>query len=111
MPRLYNLDDKIESDGTSCSAVREDFRYCVMNCDCVKKDRIKPSECVKSNQIPEECQNLKTLLFECKRSLVSRSAASSQTILTSYLLFNRSTSGRASVDAKDTIEVEFVRVL
>lgn len=74
MPRLYDLDDKIETDGTSCSAVREDFRYCVMNCDCVTKDRIKPSECVKNHLIPEECENLRTLLFECKRSLVSKLA-------------------------------------
>lgn len=71
MPRLYDIDDKVETDGRSCGAVRDDFRYCVMHSDCVTKDKIKPSECVKNNLIPDECQNLKTLLFECKRSLVS----------------------------------------
>lgn len=36
MPRIYDIDDEIQSDGTSCYTVRDDLKYCMMQTDCVK---------------------------------------------------------------------------
>ena len=71
MPRVYDVDDEIKESTRSCGNIADDLKYCIMTSDCVQKDKKLPSECFKENLLSEECYNLRTLLFECKRSLVS----------------------------------------
>lgn len=70
MPRIYDVEDVIKDDGSSCGGVRDDFRHCILESDCVKIDKMLPSECMKRKLVSEECFQLRELLFECKRSLV-----------------------------------------
>lgn len=74
MPRVYEVEDEIKTDGRSCGAIRDDLRDCVLHDECVTKDKKLPSECFRENLISEECKSLSNLLFECKRSLVSDSS-------------------------------------
>ncbi|KAK9969635.1 hypothetical protein ABG768_027793 [Culter alburnus] len=68
MPKYY--EDK-EEDGRACAGVREDFKACLLQHDCVVKEGKKPSECLKEGH----CKGLQVAFFECKRSMVSTSAA------------------------------------
>jgi len=72
MVRVYETEEDIKGDGSSCSAIREDLKYCINTTDCVRKDRRTPRDCLRSRDpsVPEECYKLRTLLFECKRSLI-----------------------------------------
>lgn len=73
MPRVYPedaTDDIIKKKKTPCSELREDFKLCMLNTDCMKIHKKKTRECFDSNEVPIECQQLRTLLFECKRSLL-----------------------------------------
>ena len=63
MPRYY--EDK-EEDTRACAGVREDFRECLLQHDCVRKEGKLPSECVKEGH----CKNLQLAFFECKRSML-----------------------------------------
>lgn len=72
MPRIYSEDTTPEAIAKkgSCSVLREDFKLCMLNSDCIKIQKRKSRDCLESNEVPIECQQLRTLLFECKRSLL-----------------------------------------
>lgn len=72
MPRVYPEDATQEATKKKgpCSELREDFKLCMLNSDCIKIHRKKARECFELNEVPTECQQLRTLLFECKRSLL-----------------------------------------
>ena len=74
MPRVFPEDlpdtSKDEKKKTPCSNLREDFKLCMLNTDCVKIHKKKVKECFDLDEVPVECQQLRTLLFECKRSLL-----------------------------------------
>ncbi|KFM64919.1 Cytochrome c oxidase assembly factor 5, partial [Stegodyphus mimosarum] len=55
-----------------CSGVKERLVRCLMATDCVRIEKQTPRQCLKSNHpsIPEECYSMRTLYFECKRSLL-----------------------------------------
>nr|XP_057938422.1 cytochrome c oxidase assembly factor 5 isoform X1 [Doryrhamphus excisus] len=82
MPKYY--EDK-EEDNTACAGVKEDFKSCLLQHDCVIKEGKMPSECLKEGH----CKALQTLFFECKRSMF---------ILSLYSL----TQGQDSEEEKDT---------
>uniref|UniRef100_A0A8C8D7N9 Cytochrome c oxidase assembly factor 5 n=1 Tax=Oncorhynchus tshawytscha TaxID=74940 RepID=A0A8C8D7N9_ONCTS len=63
MPKFY--EDK-EEDGRACSGIREDFKACLLQHDCVVKEGKMPSQCLKEGH----CKALQTSFFECKRSMV-----------------------------------------
>uniref|UniRef100_A0A8C9RQY7 Cytochrome c oxidase assembly factor 5 n=1 Tax=Scleropages formosus TaxID=113540 RepID=A0A8C9RQY7_SCLFO len=63
MPKYY--EDK-EEDNRACAGLREDFKACLLQHDCVLKEGKKPSECVKEGH----CRALQVSFFECKRSMV-----------------------------------------
>lgn len=72
MPRVYPedaTDEAIKKKGP-CSGLRDDLKICVMNADCVKVDKRKVRDCFDTDEMPIECKQLRTLLFECKRSLL-----------------------------------------
>jgi cytochrome c oxidase assembly factor 5 len=75
MPRVFP-DDLTQEErtkkkgGRSCENLREDFKLCMLNTDCVGVQKKKVKECFDTNQVPTECVQLRTLLFECKRSLL-----------------------------------------
>ncbi|XP_028446586.1 cytochrome c oxidase assembly factor 5 isoform X2 [Perca flavescens] len=62
MPKYY--EDK-EEDTRACAGVREDFKACLLQHDCVVKGKM-PSECLKEGH----CKALQTSFFECKRSML-----------------------------------------
>jgi cytochrome c oxidase assembly factor 5 len=72
MPRIYETEEDVKTDGRSCGDIRDDLRYCLLQTDCVQKERKTMKECLLSqhHSVPEECHNLRYLLFECKRSLL-----------------------------------------
>lgn len=72
MPRVFPEDASESSTKKkgACSELREDFKLCVLNADCVKIQKRNAKECFEANDVPVECQQLRTLLFECKRSLL-----------------------------------------
>ncbi len=37
MVRVYETEEDIRGDGSSCSAIREDLKYCINATDCVRK--------------------------------------------------------------------------
>jgi len=63
-------------DKSPCSAIRADLKMCLLESDCCKDRKKTPRECLTSHdpRVPEECFALKTLLFECKRSLLDNRA-------------------------------------
>ncbi|KAM9850671.1 cytochrome c oxidase assembly factor 5 [Aulostomus maculatus] len=67
MPKYY---EGKEDDGRSCAGIREDFKDCILNHDCVVKEGKLPSECLKEGC----CQALKRTFFECKRSMLDNRA-------------------------------------
>jgi len=73
MPRVYPEDvpeGQALKKGGACSTVRDDFKLCMLNSECVKIKKKKVRECFDTGDVPAECQQLRTLLFECKRSLL-----------------------------------------
>lgn len=72
MPRIYPEDAPPieERKKNACSELREDFKLCVLNTDCVGKEKRKVKDCFDSGDMPIECLQLRQLLFECKRSLL-----------------------------------------
>lgn len=74
MPRVHPEDETLEEitkkKKTPCSELREDFKLCMLNIDCIKVQKRKVKDCFDSNEVPTECVQLRTLLFECKRSLI-----------------------------------------
>ncbi|XP_028846972.1 cytochrome c oxidase assembly factor 5 [Denticeps clupeoides] len=67
MPKYY---EEKEEDGRACAGVREDFKNCLLQHDCVLKDGKKPSECLKEGH----CRSLQVSFFECKRSMLDTRA-------------------------------------
>ncbi|XP_018557806.1 cytochrome c oxidase assembly factor 5 [Lates calcarifer] len=63
MPKYY--EDK-EPDNRACAGIREDFKACLLQHDCVVKEGKLPSECLKEGH----CKALQTSFFECKRSML-----------------------------------------
>lgn len=72
MPRVYPEDAEptTKKKGPPCSELKEDFKLCMLNTDCVKIHHKKVKECFDDGEVPTECVQLRTLLFECKRSLL-----------------------------------------
>ncbi|PNF38329.1 Cytochrome c oxidase assembly factor 5 [Cryptotermes secundus] len=59
-------------DQNPCAGIRADLKMCLLESDCVKKQKKTPRECLKSfdASVPNECYALRTTFFECKRSLL-----------------------------------------
>lgn len=72
MPRVFSVEDTPEdvSPKGACSTAREDLKLCLKNADCIKNQKRKVRDCYEANELPLECLRLRTLLFECKRSLL-----------------------------------------
>ncbi|XP_053208358.1 cytochrome c oxidase assembly factor 5-like [Panonychus citri] len=70
--RVVETEEEYKGDGRACYAVRMDLKHCVLESDCVKKDKISPQECLRRAHelLPDECVRFKTLLTNCKRSLL-----------------------------------------
>ncbi|CAL1265955.1 unnamed protein product [Larinioides sclopetarius] len=69
---VYTEEDEIKKYSTPCSGVKEDLITCLRNSDCVKIEKKTPKECLVSRHpsVSDECYPLRTLFFECKRSLL-----------------------------------------
>lgn len=68
----YSEEGEKLADKRPCAGVRADLKMCLLNTDCVKRDKKTPRECLKTNDgsVPNECQALRNTFFECKRSLL-----------------------------------------
>ncbi|XP_063956399.1 cytochrome c oxidase assembly factor 5-like [Lytechinus pictus] len=69
MPKYFE-----EPDGEvrkPCAGLREDLKACLLESDCVRKDKLTPKECLKEGaRVDSECRALQFAFFECKRSLL-----------------------------------------
>ena len=72
MPRVHPEDEQQEGSARRkpCDELREDFKLCMLETDCIKIKRKKVKECFDEGDVPSECVQLRQLLFECKRSLL-----------------------------------------
>lgn len=70
MPRVHPEDEVPKEKKRPCDDLREDFKLCMLNTDCIKIRRKKVRECFEEDDVPIECKQLRNLLFECKRSLL-----------------------------------------
>ncbi|XP_046917287.1 cytochrome c oxidase assembly factor 5 [Dermatophagoides farinae] len=70
--RVYETIEDVKGDGSPCSAIREELKFCIRNTDCVKELRMTPKECLKTKHpsVPDKCHRLAYLFFECKRSVL-----------------------------------------
>lgn len=61
-------------DQSPCAGVRADLKTCLLKSDCVKKGEKTPRECLRvdDGSVPTECQALRNLFFECKRSMLDQ---------------------------------------
>jgi cytochrome c oxidase assembly factor 5 len=59
-----------------CGALRQEFIDCVLQySECVREEGTTFQECMKPpHKFPDECQGLRTALYQCKRSLIDRRA-------------------------------------
>ncbi|KAH9506894.1 ATPase Cu transporting protein 7B [Dermatophagoides farinae] len=46
--RVYETIEDVKGDGSPCSAIREELKFCIRNTDCVKELRMTPKECLKT---------------------------------------------------------------
>ncbi|XP_054711657.1 cytochrome c oxidase assembly factor 5-like [Uloborus diversus] len=55
-----------------CTGVKQDLINCLLASDCVRIEKQTPKQCLVSRHpsVSEECYSLRTLYFECKRSLL-----------------------------------------
>ncbi|GFQ71898.1 cytochrome c oxidase assembly factor 5 [Trichonephila clavata] len=69
---IYTEEDEITKYSKPCSGVREDLLLCLKATDCVKIQKRTPKDCLLSRDpsVPDNCYSLRTLFFECKRSLL-----------------------------------------
>ncbi|EPQ59269.1 hypothetical protein GLOTRDRAFT_26430, partial [Gloeophyllum trabeum ATCC 11539] len=56
----------------SCEPLLAALKECILRSDCVSKQGLLPSECLKhhADELPEECQSLRQATFECKRGML-----------------------------------------
>jgi len=54
----------------SCAHLVASLKECLLRSDCVVKQGLLPSECIKEHydELPIECQAFRQAVFECKRS-------------------------------------------
>ncbi|XP_014251451.1 cytochrome c oxidase assembly factor 5 [Cimex lectularius] len=59
-------------DDSPCAGIRADLKLCLLESDCVKKHKKTPRECLYGydEYTAVDCQALRNLFFECKRSLL-----------------------------------------
>ncbi|KAH0534378.1 cytochrome c oxidase assembly factor 5 [Cotesia glomerata] len=68
----YELENEQLKDKSRCAHVRANLKMCLLESDCCKIQRKTPKECLqmKDGSVPEECQALSLLLYDCKRSII-----------------------------------------
>jgi len=71
MPRSF-YEAEEDQDKTPCGKLREDLKYCLQQTDCFKLEGKTMKECLMTQHpsVPQECYQLRTSFFTCKRSLV-----------------------------------------
>ncbi|CAG5085305.1 Similar to coa5: Cytochrome c oxidase assembly factor 5 (Xenopus tropicalis) [Cotesia congregata] len=68
----YELENEQLKDKSRCAHVRANLKMCLLESDCCKIQRKTPKECLnmKDGSVPQECQALSLLLYDCKRSII-----------------------------------------
>ena len=57
-------------DSRPCGHLRVQLKICLLQTDCCRIEKKTPLQCIRENNVPEECQALRTSFFECKRSIL-----------------------------------------
>ncbi|EIW82374.1 hypothetical protein CONPUDRAFT_53835 [Coniophora puteana RWD-64-598 SS2] len=57
---------------SSCEALLDALKQCLLESDCVRKDGHLPSECLRQHRdsLPEKCLNLRKATYDCKRNML-----------------------------------------
>ncbi|XP_074099861.1 cytochrome c oxidase assembly factor 5 [Cotesia typhae] len=68
----YEHENEQLKDKSRCANVRANLKMCLLESDCCKIQRKTPKECLKmtDGSVPQECQALRLLLYDCKRSII-----------------------------------------
>ncbi|KAK4883463.1 hypothetical protein RN001_006782 [Aquatica leii] len=68
----YSEEGERLADESPCAGLRADLKMCLLNSDCVQKNKKTPKECLRvtDGSVPTECQVLRNTFFECKRSML-----------------------------------------
>ena len=57
-------------ENRACHRLRVDLKICLLQSECCRQKGKTPLQCLKDNDVPEDCLALKTAFFECKRSIL-----------------------------------------
>ncbi|KAF8573283.1 hypothetical protein K439DRAFT_1400475 [Ramaria rubella] len=54
----------------SCESLLSALKECLLRSDCVRKDKMLPSVCLRehTDDLPLQCKSLRKAVFDCKRS-------------------------------------------
>ncbi|XP_008556572.1 cytochrome c oxidase assembly factor 5 [Microplitis demolitor] len=68
----YERENEQLKDKSRCAGVRANLKMCLLESDCCKIHKKTPKECLKvtDGSVPDECQSLRILLYDCKRSII-----------------------------------------
>merc|ERR1712080_449512 len=62
---------KPQFDGSRpCDGLKVDLKRCLLQSECCLKSKKTPLECLKNNEVAQECQALRVAFFESKRSIL-----------------------------------------
>ncbi|KAI9633366.1 cytochrome c oxidase assembly protein PET191-domain-containing protein [Dioszegia hungarica] len=56
--------------GAACQSIRDDLVACLLRTDCVLRSGKTPQECLKSPDLPIQCQHLITAFADCKKGML-----------------------------------------
>lgn len=66
-------EEKDQKPKRACDRLRGELLQCLIYSDCVQRDRRTPKDCLQKRgdpSVPDECHQLRTAFFNCKRSLI-----------------------------------------
>ncbi|KAF8524745.1 cytochrome c oxidase assembly protein PET191, partial [Gautieria morchelliformis] len=54
----------------SCEPLLTALKECLLRSDCVLKEKVLPSVCLREHmdELPQQCKSLRRAVFDCKRS-------------------------------------------
>nr|CAD7594889.1 unnamed protein product [Timema genevievae] len=68
MSGLYQGSTSDLLDKSPCAGVRADLKICLLESDCVRRDKKTPRDCLKTHDgsVPDQCYALRNTFFDCK---------------------------------------------
>lgn len=64
------LDDINEDTTKACWMLRSELKKCILESDCIQKDKMSPRDCLKGGNVDVSCRNLQYTYYQCRRSIL-----------------------------------------